>query len=262
MSWYIYICIWAEVGDAYDAIAGTEVLGDVKRWRRGVAGAVVQVTPRRDRIECVEVGHLHIQLSVSEQLLHRIVKRFRWGLVLKAHRLVYDFTLGSRVMKKKNTCTKRRLVKQELETTLDSQVVCLAGSTGEGYPLGVNRPSNWHPTPYTVHPTPYTVHRTPCTLHPTPCTLHRTPYTVHPTPYTLHRTPYTVHRTPYTLHRTPYTVHRTPYTLHPTHYTLHRTPYTLHPTRNASLSNNSGEEPWTHRLRASPRPLPEVAWGM
>ena len=41
-------------------------------------------------------------LSIQEQLLHRIVKRFRAGLVFKARRRVYHSTLGSRVMKKKN----------------------------------------------------------------------------------------------------------------------------------------------------------------
>ena len=36
-----------------------------------------------------------------EQLLHRNVKRFRGGLVFKAHRWLYHSTLGSRVIKKK-----------------------------------------------------------------------------------------------------------------------------------------------------------------
>ena len=40
-------------------------------------------------------------LSMSEQLLRRIVKRFRGGRVFKARRLVYHSTLGSRVIKKK-----------------------------------------------------------------------------------------------------------------------------------------------------------------
>ena len=35
------------------------------------------------------------------QTLYRNVQRFRGGLVFKAHRLVYDSTLGLRVMKKK-----------------------------------------------------------------------------------------------------------------------------------------------------------------
>ena len=37
-----------------------------------------------------------------EQLLRRNVKRFRGGLVFKAHRLLYHSTLGLRVIKKKN----------------------------------------------------------------------------------------------------------------------------------------------------------------
>jgi hypothetical protein len=40
-------------------------------------------------------------LSILEQLLHRIVKRFRGGLVFEAHRLLYHSTLGSRVIKQK-----------------------------------------------------------------------------------------------------------------------------------------------------------------
>ena len=38
---------------------------------------------------------------IQEQLLYRNVQRFRGGLVLKAHRLVYHATLGLRVIKKK-----------------------------------------------------------------------------------------------------------------------------------------------------------------
>ena len=40
---------------------------------------------------------LHTTFSISEQLLCRYVKRFRGGLVFKAHRLVYHSILGSRV---------------------------------------------------------------------------------------------------------------------------------------------------------------------
>ena len=38
---------------------------------------------------------------LQEQLLSRNVKRFRGGLVFKAHRLLYHSTLGLRVIKKK-----------------------------------------------------------------------------------------------------------------------------------------------------------------
>ena len=38
---------------------------------------------------------------IEEQLLRRDVKRFRGGLVFKAHRLVYHSTLAWRVIKKK-----------------------------------------------------------------------------------------------------------------------------------------------------------------
>ena len=43
-----------------------------------------------------------VQGSGLEQLPHRNVKRFRGGLVFKAHRWLYHSTLGSRVIKKKN----------------------------------------------------------------------------------------------------------------------------------------------------------------
>ena len=46
-------------------------------------------------------NHLAGQFSIQEQLLYIIVKRFRKGLVCKAHRVVYYSTLGSRVIKKK-----------------------------------------------------------------------------------------------------------------------------------------------------------------
>jgi len=40
-------------------------------------------------------------VSIQEQPLGRNVKRFRGGLVFKAHRLFYHSTLGSRVIMKK-----------------------------------------------------------------------------------------------------------------------------------------------------------------
>ena len=49
-------------------------------------------------------------LSIEEQLLGRNVKRFRGGLVFKAHRILYHSTLGSTVIKKKkksHTCAQR-----------------------------------------------------------------------------------------------------------------------------------------------------------
>ena len=42
-----------------------------------------------------------MEVAISEQLLRRNVKRFRGGLVFKAHGLVYHSTPGSRVIKKK-----------------------------------------------------------------------------------------------------------------------------------------------------------------
>ena len=40
------------------------------------------------------------KFSTQEQSLRRILKRFRGGLVFKAHRLLYHSTLGSRVITK------------------------------------------------------------------------------------------------------------------------------------------------------------------
>ena len=45
----------------------------------------------------------HVNLSMVGQLLSRNVERFRGGLVLKAHILLYHSTLGSRVIKKKKS---------------------------------------------------------------------------------------------------------------------------------------------------------------
>ena len=42
-----------------------------------------------------------MQFSIEAHPLRRNVKRFRAGLVLKAHRLLHHSTLGSRVIKKK-----------------------------------------------------------------------------------------------------------------------------------------------------------------
>jgi len=50
--------------------------------------------------------------SLSEQLLSRNVKRFRGGLVFKAHRRVYHSTLGLRVIKNK----RRRSLKASRST--------------------------------------------------------------------------------------------------------------------------------------------------
>jgi len=49
----------------------------------------------------------HTKPSIQEQLLRRNVKRFRGGLVFKAHRLLYLSTLGLRVIKKKKIKKKK-----------------------------------------------------------------------------------------------------------------------------------------------------------
>ena len=51
--------------------------------------------------------------SVSQAHEQRNVKRFRGGLVFKAHRLLYHSTLDSRVIKKK-----KHLVEQDADVVL------------------------------------------------------------------------------------------------------------------------------------------------
>ena len=70
-------------------------------------------TPQGPKGDCVgqidfdEGVVLHRVLTPDEQLVRRYVKRFRGGLVFKAHRPLYDLTLGSRVIKKKRSNTRR-----------------------------------------------------------------------------------------------------------------------------------------------------------
>ena len=46
--------------------------------------------------------------SIQDQVLSRNVERFRGGLVSKAHRLLYDSTLGSRVIMEKRDAAPAR----------------------------------------------------------------------------------------------------------------------------------------------------------
>ena len=48
----------------------------------------------------VECQHRHFP-AIDDRILCRNVKRFQGGLVVKAHRLLYHSTLGSRVIKQK-----------------------------------------------------------------------------------------------------------------------------------------------------------------
>ena len=52
-------------------------------------------------VERADRTHREVQFSIQQQLLHRNEKRFRGGLVFKAHRWTYHSILGSRVVKKK-----------------------------------------------------------------------------------------------------------------------------------------------------------------
>jgi hypothetical protein len=68
----------------------------------------------------------------SEQLLSRNVKQFRGGLVLKADRLVYRSTLGSRVIKKKKSEHLEEVVtafapaERQVRYPLHCRVICTA----------------------------------------------------------------------------------------------------------------------------------------
>ena len=53
------------------------------------------------------------QFSIEEQLLRRNVKRFRGGLAVKAHRLVYHSTLDWRVIKKKEVRPRVKVVRSK-----------------------------------------------------------------------------------------------------------------------------------------------------
>jgi len=84
-----------------------------------------------------------VQFSIQVQLLRRKVKRFRGGLVLKAHRLVYRSTLGSRVIKKKNlgevgdVCGRREATIGEKK--VGESAVPPAPSPGERWPISLPR---------------------------------------------------------------------------------------------------------------------------
>ena len=68
---------------------------------------------------------------IEEQLLLRNVKRFRGGLVFKAHRLLYHSTLGSRVIQKK--VAGGRALKKRNTLRSASQPRELGGSALHGY---------------------------------------------------------------------------------------------------------------------------------
>ena len=71
---------------------------------------------------------------IEEQLLRRNVKRFRGGLVFKAHRLLYHSTLGLRVTKKKK--------KKMDRSGRTNRAACGSGSKGWGLDFGVEG-SGW-----------------------------------------------------------------------------------------------------------------------
>ena len=62
-----------------------------------------------DNLAVHNAGWKMVPPTDSEQLLRRIVKQFRGGLVFVAHRLVYHSTLGLRVIKKKKRRRREQL---------------------------------------------------------------------------------------------------------------------------------------------------------
>ena len=120
-------------------------------------------------------------------------ERFRGGLVLKAHKLSYHSTLGSRVIKKKREQSPpQRLHTLNSDPRRPRPPPRRTTSTGKIGWTG----TTLHPTPYTLHPTPYTLHPAPHTLHPTAYSLH--PATLNPKPQTSNSTSPTPHPTPNT----------------------------------------------------------------
>ena len=53
--------------------------------------------------------------AVHQSLAQKNVKRFRGGLVLKAHRLVHPSTLGWSVIKKKRSVAREAMMKEQSE---------------------------------------------------------------------------------------------------------------------------------------------------
>jgi len=69
--------------------------------RQPHAATTVLARLGRKGLVCEHLQFLVPRTCIVEQLFHRNVKRFRGGLVVKAHRWLYHSTLGSRVIKKK-----------------------------------------------------------------------------------------------------------------------------------------------------------------
>jgi len=77
--------------------------------RRALRGAPCGLHPPYTAFSAQEF----VCVSIEEQLRSRNVKRFRGGLVFKAHRLLYHSTLGLRVIKKKKkfVCVPRKTLR-------------------------------------------------------------------------------------------------------------------------------------------------------
>ena len=84
-------------------------------------------------------GNPHV---IQEQLLRRVVKRFRGGLVFQAHRCLYHSTLGSGVIKK-NLKRRHLLPRPWKETSKDVRPGCRVGR--------VCISGRVNPKPHTLH---------------------------------------------------------------------------------------------------------------
>ena len=97
------------------------------------------------------------QFSIQDQLLRRNVKRFRGGLVFKAHRLLYHSTLGLRVIKKKKKVDPNHTV--DLDLFIESQLASTQLTLGpyvvqawscDRLGLQMELSSTLNPTPYLI----------------------------------------------------------------------------------------------------------------
>jgi hypothetical protein len=71
----------------------------------------------------------HLLFAIKEQLLRRNVKRFRGGLVCKAHRRLYHSNLGSRVRQEKEEDTEPLRASEERRV---GSFAVMRGSSKEG----------------------------------------------------------------------------------------------------------------------------------
>ena len=117
------VCVWQrdrERERGAGGASGTPTGGPARERER--EGSTSTGPPPSCWFAKMSCARANTKRQCGEQLLSRNVKRFRGGLVFKAHRLLYHSTLGLRVIKKKKKKwrgnTKRREVwAHEAETS-------------------------------------------------------------------------------------------------------------------------------------------------